>query len=221
MVKRWVKEEVKRNEIAILFEKIIKFIREKQDAAIMIGIVILAVVVFVPVIINQNVKRNKEAFMLFHQGESLLYAGKIEQSLKIFDNLNSRFPDTVPGILGKMSKADLSFERENFEEALKIYLSFKNNKKAKPFLPQILINIGKIYEDMDKNRSALNIYNEFLNRFDMHYLAPEALFGKVRMLLRLKDYKEAGNTLNIIISRYAGTKWEEIAKGYQKKKKGN
>ena len=52
---------------------------------------------------------------------------------------------------------------------------------------------------------------------DVHYLLPEGLLGKARVLLKLKRKKEADAILNTVISKYAGTKFEEIAKGYKEK----
>jgi len=217
MPKKWLKDELHRNEISLFLSTIISWTKEHQENAVIAGILFLALAVFIPIIAVQHHKRNIETMGILNRAQFLHFNGNVDEALKNYGILTEQYKDTGAGLMALLFQADIAYEKREFDKAEAHYRTALAHKKKSLLEPDIYIGLAKTCEEEQKYPEAESFYNKFLELFSQHPLAPEAYLGKTRALLFMGKNDLAQNTIQMLLSRYSGTRWEEIGKAYLQK----
>ncbi len=147
---------------------------------------------------------------LSQEGLNLLNKGEFERSLKIFDKLNSHFPNN-PDLLNLIAFANLQLEF--FDEAL---LAYTNSININPNQIGALFNRAIVKNKLDKKSQALEDYDAALkldpNNLDIYQ-------NKSAIYEDLGEFDKALDQINIVIKNSVNKEQALINRGnlYQNK----
>jgi len=109
---------------------------------------------------------------LFAEAQKLETKEDIEGTLKIYEELSERFPDSphADSVLQKLGMIYLN-KKEQFEKAIAAYERIVEKFPQSEYRPQSLFMVGYIYANHLKNfDKAKTSYNQFVEKYPEHEL---------------------------------------------------
>ncbi|MCD6268528.1 MAG: tetratricopeptide repeat protein, partial [Deltaproteobacteria bacterium] len=132
----------------------------------------IAVVLFVASCASNNrVAENPKT--LFQKAEQKYQSGSYGKSNDLFQTLQNEFPDTEYAKLALLRTADISYRRNELEDAARTYNDFINFNEDHEKAPYAFYQVGMTYyvtlktidRDLEALRQALETFQEALARY--------------------------------------------------------
>ncbi len=150
----------------------------------------IAVVLFVASCASNNrVAENPKT--LFQKAEQKYQSGSYGKSNDLFQTLQNEFPDTEYAKLALLRTADISYRRNELEDAARTYNDFINFNEDHEKAPYAFYQVGMTYyvtlktidRDLEALRQALETFQEALARY------PDSPPYTVKIIQRINDCK--------------------------------
>jgi len=210
MPRRWVKEELKRDRLAGWVEKSVTWVSQNRENAIIGGIVILAVAIFIPFSLSRRAKMNEQAFSLFARAEQERFDNQLDKAISFYDQaLRISGSKVVPFAL--LHKGNVLYELGKYSQAVSVYRTYLDKYESRKFTPEVLLGLAKSLEQEGKFDEAKGIYQNFLDKFPEHYLLADIYQGLGRCYEKMGQKEEAVKTYQQMSHFYEGRIWQDMA----------
>lgn len=210
MPRRWVKEELKKDHLASWVEKSVIWVNQNRENAMIGGIVILAVAIFIPFSLSHYARRNEEGFSLLARGQQEYFENRLDKAISFYDQaLRASGSKAIPFVL--FYKGSALYEMGKYSEATSVYRSYLDRYESRKFTPEVLINLSNSLEQEGKFNEAKEIYQKFLDRFPQHYLLPGVYQSLGRCYEKLGQKDEAIKIYQQMSHFYSGQVWQNMA----------
>jgi len=210
MPRKWVKEELKKDRLTTWVERSVAWVNENKENAIIGGIVILAIAIFIPFSLSRRAKMNEQASILLARGQQELFNNQLDNAISFYDQaLRHSGSKATPLVL--LYKGNTLYEMAKYSEATSIYMSYLNKYETRKFTPEVLISLGNSLEQEGKFDEAKGIYQKFLDKFPQHYLLPGIYQGLGRCYEKLGQRDAAIKIYQQISQFYSGSIWQTMA----------
>jgi len=210
MPRKWVKEELKKDRLASWVERSVTWVNENKENAIIGGIVILAVAIFIPFSLSRRAKMNEQAFSLLARGQQEYFINQPDKAISFYDQaLKQSGSKATPLVF--LYKGNALYEMEKYSEATSAYRRYLDKYETRKFTPEVLMSLGNSLEQEGKFNEAKEIYEKFLDRFPQHYLLPGIYQGLGRCYEKLEQKDEAIKIYQQMSHFYSGQIWQDMA----------
>jgi tetratricopeptide (TPR) repeat protein len=210
MPRRWVKEELKKDRLANWIERSLTWVKQNKENALIGGIVIFAVAIFIPFSLSHRVKMNEQAFSLLARGQQEYFNNRLDKAISFYDQaLQLSGSKAIPFLL--FYKGNVLYEMGKYEEAIAVYRNYLDKYENRKFTPEILISLANSLEQEGKFNEAKEVYLKFLDNFPEHYLLPGIYQGLGRCYEKLGEKDEAIKIYQQMSYFYSGQVWQDMA----------
>ena len=210
MPRRWVKEELKKDRLASWVEKSVTWVSRNKENAIIGGIIVLAVSIFIPFSLSRRTKMNEQAFTLLARGQQEHFDNRLDKAISFYDQaLATSGSKVIP--IGLLYKGNVLYEMGKYSEAASVYRSYLAKYEKRKLTPEILIGLGRSLEQEGKFDEAKGIYQNFLDKFPQYYLLPDVYQGLGRCYEKLGQKEEAVKIYQQMSHFYSGLVWQDMA----------
>jgi tetratricopeptide (TPR) repeat protein len=210
MPRKWVKEELKKDRLASWVERSVTWVNQNRENAIISGIVIFAVAMFIPFSLSHRSKINEQAFSLLARGQQEYFGNRLDKAISFYNQaLGYSGSKANPFVL--FYKANALYEMGKYSEAASVYRSYLDKYETRKLTPEVLISLGNSLEQEGKFDEAKGIYQKFLDRFPEHYLLPGVYQGLGRCYEKLGQKDEAIKIYQQMSHFYSGQIWKDMA----------
>lgn len=210
MPRKWVKEELKKDRLVSWVERSVTWVNENKENAIIGGIVILAVAIFIPFTLSRRAKMNEQAFSLLARGQQEYFMNQPDKAISFYDQaLRHSGSKATPLVF--LYKGNTLYEMEKYSEATSIYKRYLDKYETRKFTPEVLLSLGNSLEQEEKFDEAKETYQKLLDRFPQHYLLPGVYQGLGRCYEKLGQKDEAIKIYQQMSRFYSGRIWQDMA----------
>jgi TolA-binding protein len=210
MPRKWVKEELKKDRLASWMERSVTWVNQNRKNALIGGIVILAVAIFIPFLLSHRAKMNEQAFTLLATGQQEYFENRLDKAISFYDQVLQHY-GSKPIPFALFYKGNALYEMGKYSEAASVYRSYLEKYETRKFTPEVLISLGNSLEQEGKFNEAKEIYQKFLHKFSQHYLLPGVYQGLGRCYEKLGQKDEAIKIYQQISHFYTGGVWKDMA----------
>jgi len=210
MPRKWVKEELKKDHLASWVERSVTWVNQNRENALIGGIVILAVAVFIPFSLSRRAKMNEQVSSLLAMGQQAYFQNQMDKAISFYDQALAH-PGTnfIPFAL--FYKGNILYEMGKYSEAASVYRAYLEKYETRKFTPEVLISLANSLEQEGKFEEAKEVYQKFLDRFPQHYLLPGVYQGLGQCYEKIGQKDEAIKTYQLMSRIYSGQVWQDIA----------
>lgn len=211
MPRQWVKEELKRNEIAVFVSKVVNYFIGHREQAYTFLAVAGSLIVLGIFFIFYYVRINAQALERLSIAQSYTFRNSPEQALPVTDDILKNFsysryiPDTL------FIRGEILYQLQKFSEAEEIYKRFLKKYPKKKFAPFVLASLGNVLEEEGKYDEALATFQKFLNEYGDHFLAGDIFYSEARIYELLKQSQKAKEVYEKIILLFPDSYWKNLA----------
>jgi len=210
MPRKWVKEELKKDRLATWVERSVSWVNQNRENALIGGIIILAIAVFIPFTLSHRARMNEQTFDILARGQDVHFGNQLEQAIPFYDQVLQQ-PGSKAFPFALLYKGNALYEMGKYSEAVSVYKMYLEKYERGKLTSEVLISLGNSLEQEAKFEEAKEIYRKFLDKFPEHYLLPAAYQGLGRCYEKLGQKDEAIKTYQQISSFYPGGAWKDMA----------
>jgi TolA-binding protein len=204
-------QNLKKNELADTMESALYWIQNNRQSFFSILGVTVGVILFAAFFFSRFYLVQSRVTDRLSVAESYIYAGQKEQGINLLNDLINQYPTSPAAYKARLHKADNLVSQSKFDEAVALAREVTVNGKPEIIQPLAYTHLGNIQETMQDLKGAVATYNEFLNKYPMHFLTPKVLESLARIYEMNNQPKEAQETYQRLTTAYKGTKWEQSA----------
>ena len=193
MGKQWMRQEIKKNEIANYLGKATEWAMQNRQRTLGIGGGILAALLLVVFVVHQLFKNRETAWEKLAFAQSFAYQGQPDKAMEQIKVLEDQFSQTPASGFGTLFAGDLLYRQGRFKEAAEVYQRLLDRQTPKPALPIAMSDVGISQEAAGDCKSAADTDQRFLDTYPDHFLAPQVHASLARCLdvLGMKDKAKA------------------------------
>ncbi|MFH1378752.1 MAG: tetratricopeptide repeat protein [bacterium] len=221
MAKHWAREQIKRNEIAILLEKFIALYQKNREMLIAgtgIGIILVVVAVY---FIIQYRSLNVRAWDQLAQAQIMARSGQLEQSESKLKGIYQNFKRTPAAIHSLLFLGEIYLNLKDYQKAAEVYNELINTQQSNILLPFAYIGLGAALQDSGNLEKAIGIYETFGEKYSDHFLYPAVLQSASYCYEKLSMPEKARNNYEKIVTLYPQSMWAESSYSLLKLLDGN
>ena len=160
-MRRMKRGHYKEDEFQTTMEKVIAYIVRHRDISILVGVGVIAGIIFLGYFLSRGEQQSPEAEMLHMQAVGLVTMGRFQEAEPVLQELSTRYQNTRPGKIGLYYLGVLYYYSGRFEEALKNFDKFLTLQKDSPLLvPAALFGAGCSAEGLKDYKRALTYYEK-------------------------------------------------------------
>lgn len=211
MAKQWVRQETKRNEIAVFIQTCLSFYKKNRESIIVgtgIGIVLIAVVVYFVV---QYMSLNIRAWGELSRAQGMARSGNISQAEINLKEIAQNFKRTPASIHSLLFLAEIYSRDKNYKKASDIYQQIIDSYRNNTLLPFAYIGLGSSLLNMGNLDKAVDIYQIFSDKHPDHFLYPAILQSLGYCYEKTNQIDDARTQYEKIVTLYPQTIWAENA----------
>ncbi|MBI4347051.1 MAG: tetratricopeptide repeat protein [Elusimicrobia bacterium] len=210
MGKQWVRQELKRNELAAQVENVAVKVQENRQTAIAAAIGTLVVIAVAAGTWFHLNKTRTEAWEKLAIAQSLAYSGQakpaLEQLQPVIDG------GSLPSSYAQLFAADVRFRTGDYKEAIAAYQRIVDRGGPKTLVPIALGNLALAQEAAGDCKAALESNQRLIDTNQDHFMAPQAQASMVRCFSATDQGAQAKSTLDRIVLLYPESYWAQWAK---------
>lgn len=140
--------------------------------------------------------------VLFTAGRTALGAEQFQQSLLYFEKILQSNDDTFKR-KALVHCAEVAVDLHDYTKGIQRYTTFLNTYPSDPFVPDVLMRIGILYEEHLRDyRRALGYYDDITGKFSQSHLVDDALFATARCREALEEFEGAMDAYQELIKQY-------------------
>ena len=211
MGKQWVRQEIKRNEMAAVATSATAWIIANRQLAMAVAGGTLALLVAAGVAFARISVLRREAWEKFAIAQSYAYQGQAQAAqdqLKVVIESPGKASDFASLFTG-----DLQFKQGRYKEAVEVYQRIVDRQSPKNLVPIAMADIGLAQEAGGDCKTAVETSQRFVDSYQDHFLAPQVHASLARCLYLLGQPQQAKSTLDRIVLLYPDSYWAQWAKG--------
>ncbi|MBI3551460.1 MAG: tetratricopeptide repeat protein [Elusimicrobia bacterium] len=212
MGKQWVRQEIKRNELQELVDRVLLWASSNQQLAAAIGGGTAAAALLAGILIYRSHSMQSAAWDRLALAEDSAYAGQVESSLKQISELAAQYPNTAAAGYGYLFQGDLLYPRGQYKEALEAYNKVLESGQPKVLQPLALGDTALAQEAAGQCEQSALSAQRFLETYPDHFLAPQVHACLARCLQARGQADQARTAYQKITLQYPETSWALWAK---------
>lgn len=205
------RHDLKKNELADVVVVAVTWIKNNRNLFFSIAGTVLAVIVLAIFFFTRYHALNARANDKVSLAQGMLAQGQAAQASGQLDEVINRYSRTPAAAEARMVKAELLSSQGNYAEAEKTILPATTGGKPKTMIPLACASLGTIQENEGKYQEAVKTYNNFLDRFPDHYLAPRIYESLGRAYELLGSAADAKATYEKLATLYPASGWAQHA----------
>lgn len=210
MARKWVKETLHKDILRTLVNKCSTWIMHNKENALIGGIILLAIILFIPFIISHQSKMDTEIMTLVSQGELLSAQQQYDQALSYLDQALGKNRKKT-NMLAYYLKGNTLYQIGRYQEASDAYNQFLAQYKNEKLAPEVMLGLSKAYEQTAQYDKAISNYNEFINKYPDNSFIPD-VFQSLGICYELAGQRDAAvQTYQRITTLYQGSALADMA----------
>lgn len=210
MSKQWVRQEIRKNELAERIETVAERVQENRQTALVIGGGLLAVIIGVGLAWARINKSRTEAWEKLAIAHTFAYQGQLKSAQEQLQTVMEG--PAKPGGYAMLFSGDILFKSGQYKEAAEAYQKLIDRQGPKQLVPLAMANLGLALEAGGDCKAAIEANQRFLDIHQDHFMAPQAHGSLARCQLALGESAQAKSTLDRMVLLYPETYWAGWAK---------
>ncbi|OQX87313.1 hypothetical protein B6D60_04155 [candidate division KSB1 bacterium 4484_87] len=213
--KKITKRQIKEDPLVTYYFKTLDFIREHQQK-IYIGAIAVLALLFMVIMFSKS-KRSAElnASEALTKANYELSQSRTQEAIDILLNMVDNYSGTKSAAKGVYLLGKAYFEKGDYEKAQMYFKRYIDDYSDDP----ILVNgaysgLGASLEQQNKFLEAAEIYEKGAKKFEKNFLAPRLLMKAGRCYQRANKIAKAKACYQIVIEKYAESKFKNDAELY-------
>lgn len=211
MAKHWARQELKRNEIAVILNKGLSFYKQNREALIAgtgIGALLIVVIVY---FIIQYMSLNTRAWDALAQAQSIARGGQLEQAEQQLQKVVSNFKRTPAAIHSLLFLAEIYFNTRDYQKASETYRQIISTHRNKMLAPFAYVGLGSSLQDAGDLKGAIDTYQTFTAQYADHFLYPSIIQSLAYCFEKTGQISEARSQYEKMITMFPQSIWSENA----------
>ncbi|MFC2048762.1 tetratricopeptide repeat protein [Elusimicrobiota bacterium] len=208
-MRRWVREELKKNPIAVFVIQAIVYVKNNRQNLMVTLVGIVVIGLFAGVIIKNKINENREAGRIFAFIQNDFYSFNYKKAIDKIKDVENKFGSAKIMDHVIYLKALAYYRMGKTEEAIKILEECINSYQKSKVIDNMRLVLATMMEETSKYDKAFLEYDKI---GENSYLKPEALSGQARIAELQGDTKKAINIYKVIQSHYVNSYWGNFAK---------
>ncbi|MBI3296687.1 MAG: tetratricopeptide repeat protein [Elusimicrobia bacterium] len=215
MSKQWVKEEVRRNEVADVLERGALWVKFHPQQSLWTGLGVAAAALIITAFFVRRSNAREEAWSQLSAATLYAQSGQADASLNQVKALTEAHPSSAASGYGRLLAGDVFFQQAKFKEAAQAYQGALDQPGTPATIPMAISSLALSQEGAGDCAAASASAQRFLDAHQDHFLAPmtHAVLARCLAAQGKPEAKEAFQRIEIL---YPGTYWE----GWAKARKG-
>jgi len=152
----------------------------------------------------QQAQKEKEAEVLYTQGEARMKVASYDEAIEQFTNVLKRYPDTQMRYKAQFRMADALVALKKEDDAVKL-LQTVVNEESPDWSPQALMHIGDIFATLQKYADAFRAYRQIIADYPNNPMVDHAYYAIGVTHFNLGHYEQAARELDKVGTVYAAT----------------
>ena len=208
MPKQWVKQQLRKDRLAQYSEQIILWVKKNRENAT-IGIFVLAGVIAIGIyVVRAKIQEINLSRIELIQAVEMYYAGMTDDAMSLLDKVvakNKRA--TKPMAL--YYRGNILLRENKLEEAIAVFNTLIHTYRTKPYIQEIMAQLGIALQNKKEYQKAIDAYNELLKSYPKTYRKPEILYYMAICYKRIGNEEGKLNAIQRIDSEFPSTIWKE------------
>jgi len=172
MSKHWAKEELHHSFIAGQTDRFLNWLLTHRDYALGGAVAVVALGVLSFYFVVRHGRITEVGWEKYFQAQQYAAAGKMDESLKLLDDISGKYSGSSAGTYAALFKADLLFDSGKFKEAAPVYQSAAAGARQK-LLPFALSGLAAALQASGDYSGSIDAANRFLDKYSAHFLAQQ------------------------------------------------
>lgn len=210
MSKQWVRQEIKRNELAERLETVAGKVQANQQLTLAIAGGTLAVAIVGGLAWAHISKNRTEAWEKLAIAHTYDYQGQLKPALEQLQAVIDG--PAKPGGYAMLFAGDLRFKAGEYKEAADAYQRLIDRQGPPQLLPIAMASQGLALEAAGDCKASIEANQRYVESYQDHFMAPQAHGSLARCQLALAQGPQAKATLDRIALLYPDTYWAQWAK---------
>lgn len=206
------KEDIKRNEIADVLERGVRWIRLHPQQSLWSGLAAAAIVLAAAAFFVRRNQVREEAWSSLAAATTYAYSGQTDAALGQVKAVAEAHSGTAAAGYARLLAGDVLFQQGKFKEAAQSYQELLDQPGNASATPMALSGLAMSQEGAGDCPAAASASQRFLDSHQDHYLAPQTHAVLARCLASQGKTEEAKSAFQRIEILYPGTYWETWAK---------
>ncbi|MFC1566959.1 tol-pal system YbgF family protein [bacterium] len=200
------------NKAEIVIGKFIDWAKENKDQFIITIATLIFIIILIPILFNHYTKKTTRTWTLYAQLENNYYNGKLDESIKLADQILHENKRGFATKLGLFMKANAYYHKEDYTTAINLFTEFLTKHKDHYLSQNAIYSRAYAYEMIKDYENAINNYNHLINLYPTSYLLAEAYHNKARAYELHGNIRSALEAYKLTSTLYPKTIWQEKAK---------
>ncbi|OVE77669.1 hypothetical protein BVX98_02070 [bacterium F11] len=206
------KSELKENVLAAKVEKALSWILDyKVPVLAFLGVLIFGLLVGSVFILRRNEKREL-VWARLSQAQSLLAINQLSQARQILTETRTESPDLTTLLFSSYYMGQVELADEKFEDALPLFEEVVEKGGKALITPLALSNLGYTQERLGNFSEASQTYQQFMDQYGEHFMAPRVQLSLGRSLLKAGEMENGKIALDQLVDLYPTSPWAENAR---------
>ncbi len=212
MRRKWVKEELRKNEIVTITSRTIAFITKRQKLIKNLGIITLIVIILGTGGFFWWQSLETKAIDKLNQAHKLYNENKDKEAIDAYQPIVEKFSRTKSGAEALFYIANCYYNLSEYDKAIEIYQKFAKRYPKNILIPFAYESIGICKEEKKDFNGAIESYKELIEKYPQHFLLPKIYINLSRCLISENKNPEAQKEYQKILDFYPGSMWAQQAK---------
>lgn len=214
--KKNVKASLKRDELASMLVKTIKFVKNSLHKDIKVIKIVSGVIVISGLVIAiyfiKKTNDDKKAGEIFVQGLSEYKNEKYEDTLPYLKDIYTKYGISKFKGISFYYSGNCYFNLGKYDSAVEFFEKASSGSVSKIIRIQSMEGIAYCYEQKKDYKKAEEILLKLSKKLGVSFLAPEILFNLARIYELQGKNKDAIDTYQEIVNSYVNSSWANQAK---------
>lgn len=191
MSKHLSRQEIKKNELAGLFEKFWTWGQANRQRVIGATGTILVLLLLGGYFVYQYWTNERMAWRTLSLAQSYAYRGQWDDALSRIQDMATRYERSSAWGFGILLEGDIFYKEGRFQQAAQSYQKILDRQEPKKLLPFALSDLGQAQEAAKDCAKAVETDRRFLDLYKDNFLAPQTHASLARCLEALGRAQEA------------------------------
>ncbi len=211
MVRRWVREELKKEYVSELVLKSIDWIKNNKQKVLAIAGTTVAIIAVISFFIYHFAQLNKDVEERIAQIMGQIQSNNYTQALSICDDTINNYGTSPSTKNVWFYKGQILYQLGKYSESVTAYREFIQRRGHKNIMPLAMVGEAQAVESNNDFVKAIELYDQFTKKYSDHFLTPVAFMSLARCYQLVNRADEALKIYERVISRYPNTYWKQQA----------
>ncbi len=208
------RKELKEDKFAEWMSRGFSFLTERWKLVLR---VLFCIAVIGGILLLINLRRSEKelsAMRVLNKGEVLFREDKFSDAITIFEEVRRDFPDTVAAEIALIHIGESSCLLGELNEAEGVFSEYLTQFPGGQFSPRAQEGLGYVMEERGKFREAIDAYRKVYENYSDSFLGPQAILSIARCYEAMKEWSEAKEAYEELLSLYPWNSSATLARAY-------